>query len=228
MRVLTELYDECKSMESPAKDKSKKSSYYYDTSDLVIIALFASLGGVFSTFIGYLANLVRYTVGIPKIGQIFAGLHILWFVLVFLLTNRKVGSVVLCGIIKGFIELFSASHLGILVLYISTGEAIVFEVIFFSFFALIKSKRLLHLEIAVAAGFAAVSNIILQLNTFLGSALSFELFLLIIALCFISGVGFGGYLGQMLFHLFQQSHLLDWRDKIKEPADSYSKRGSSE
>ena len=215
-------------MESSASKHSKNPTYYYQTSDLVIIALFASLGGVFSSFIGYFANLVRLAIGLPQGGgQIFAGLHILWFVLVFLLTNRKVGTVILCGIIKGFVELFTASHLGIIALCVSTGEAIVFEIIYLGLSIFVKSRKFQHPKIVAAAGFSAVSNIIIQFNTFLGLALPPELFLLIVAICFASGIGLGGYLGLILYQLFERSGLLEWRREDKKHKNVNLKQESS-
>ncbi|MFX1282904.1 MAG: ECF transporter S component [Promethearchaeota archaeon] len=215
-------------MEPPPQNKLKKPTYYYETSDLVIIALFASLGGVFSSFIGYLGKLFGLAIGFPQGGgQIFAGLHILWFVLVFLQTDRKVGTVILCGIIKGFIELFSASHLGIIVLYVSIGEALVFEIVYFSLSILPKALKIESLILISAAGLAAVSNIVIRLNTFLGFALPLEIFILILGVCFISGVVFGGYLGLFLFQLFEQSRLLSWRKETKKPDKSFSSTKTS-
>jgi ABC-type thiamin/hydroxymethylpyrimidine transport system permease subunit len=204
-------------MESSPKVNNK---LYFETSDLVIIALFASLGGILSAFIGHLGKLISLLIGFPKGGgQIFAGLHIIWFVLVLLNTNRKTGAVLLCGIIKGFIELFSASHIGVLVLYISIGEALVFEIIYFSLSIFLKVKWQ-DLGIILAAGFAAISNIVIQINTFLGFALPLEILLLILVLCFISGMGFGGFLGLKFFQLFQQSGILNWRKDPEEPNNS--------
>lgn len=213
-------------MESSPKVKSKM---YFETSDLVIIALLASLGGVLSTFISYLGKSISLIIGLPKGGgQIFSGLHILWFVLVFLNTDRKAGTVLLCGIIKGFIELFSASHLGVVVLYVSIGEALIFEIVYFSLSILLKVGKWQDLGIILAAGLAAVSNIVIQINTFLGFTLPFEIFLLILVLCFISGMGFGGYLGLTLFQLFQQSGILNWRKDPKEPDNTSSRQETFE
>ena len=49
--------------------RKKDQNYYYETSDLVIIALFSGLGGILSTFVGYLGNLVNSFLGIPFGGK---------------------------------------------------------------------------------------------------------------------------------------------------------------
>ena len=50
--------------------------YYFSTKDLVTIALLSALGGVLSTYIGYLGNMVNHIIGVPfGAGQFLAGLH---------------------------------------------------------------------------------------------------------------------------------------------------------
>ncbi len=213
-------------MESPQTNRSEKHSYYYETSDLVIIALFAALGGVSSSVIANIANL--FNAIIPGGGQIFAGLHIFWFVIVLLFTNKKVGAIILTGIIKGFIELFMGSPLGIIVVFISVGEAIVFEVVYFFLTSILFLRKFDHIRIAVAAGFATATNVIILLNILLGKGLPYELILLMLIFSFFSGIIFGGYLGLILFQLFQQSGLLDWRKGTKKPHDSSSMQETSE
>ena len=122
--------------------------------------------------------------------------------------------------IKGFIELFSASHLGVVVLFISIGEALIFEIAYLIFSFLLKIRNFHDLEIILAAGLAAVSNIVIQINTFLGYALPLEIFLLLLVLSFISGMVFGGYLGVIFFQLFERSGILNWRKDPKGSDDS--------
>ena len=53
------------------------------TRGIVTIAVLASLGGVLSTFVGYLGNLVNLALGVPfGAGQFMAGLHVFWLVVV--------------------------------------------------------------------------------------------------------------------------------------------------
>lgn len=64
--------------------------YYFSTRDLLTIAILASLGGVMSTYVGYVANVINRLVGVPfGAGQVVAGLHILWIVLILAITGKK-------------------------------------------------------------------------------------------------------------------------------------------
>ncbi|NHJ01223.1 MAG: hypothetical protein EAX86_03730 [Candidatus Heimdallarchaeota archaeon] len=195
-----------------------KSAYYFETVDLVIIALFAALGGAFSAYIGNLGRII-FGSSLPGGGQLFSGLHIFWYVLIFYFTNQKKGVVTTTGIIKGFIEIFSSSSLGIMALIIAFASALIFEVCFFVFSNFMKTKRLDHLLIAISAGFASASNVIIQLETFFASFttsnIPSEWIFVMFAFSFISGVVLGGYLGYIAFKLFENSNLLTWR-KIKE------------
>lgn len=205
-------------MESSLDEKSTIPSYYFETSDLVIIALFAALGGVFSNVVANIANLFNrlFTGG----GQLFAGLHVFWFVLIYFLTRRKKGAVLLAGVIKGLIELFMGNPLGIIVVVISIGEAIVFEIAILVF-SPITSPRFDHIRIALAAGGATATNMIILLNILLNQGLPLELIFMMLTFSFISGIIFGGYLGLLFYQLFQQTGLLDWRKDLKEKRDVY-------
>ncbi|MFW9902934.1 MAG: ECF transporter S component [Candidatus Thorarchaeota archaeon] len=199
-------------MSSP-EEKSGFPSYYFETSDLVIISLFAALGGVFSSVIANIANLFNTLVAGG--GQLFAGLHVFWFVLVYFLTRRKIGAVILTGIIKGLIELFMGNPLGIIVVLIAIGEAIVFEIVILTLSKLITQKYD-HIRIVLAAGGSTSTNMIILLYILLGKGLPPELILLMLIFSFFSGIIFGGYLGIIITHVFQQSGLLDWRKEVEE------------
>jgi len=205
-------------MESSSDEKTTIPSYYLETSDLIIIALFAALGGVFSNIVANVANLFNslFAGG----GQLFAGLHVFWFVLVYFLTRRKKGAVLLAGIIKGLVELFMGNPLGIIVVLISIGEAIVFEIIIL-ILSPITSQRFDHIIIALAAGGATTTNMIILLNILLNQGLPLELILMMLIFSFLSGIIFGGYFGLLFYHLFQQTGLLDWRKGLKEKRDVF-------
>ncbi|MFX0013724.1 MAG: ECF transporter S component [Promethearchaeota archaeon] len=207
-------------MESSQNDNQSSPSYYYETSDLVIIALFAALGGVLSSVIANIANI--FNIIVAGGGQLFAGLHVFWFVLVFLFTKRKKGTVILTGIIKGFIELFTGNPLGVVAVIISVGEASVFEIIYLSLSALISSQKFDHIKIVVAAGLGTATNMIILIGILLGKGLPFQLILIMTFFSLISGIFLGGYFGLILFQLFQQSGLLSWRKETIESEDSSS------
>ena len=187
--------------------KSKKSHPYFQTNDIVIIALFCSLGGIFSTFTGYFANLLNSIIGVPfGGGQILAGLHIFWLVLIFLLVDRKIGVVLLAGILKGFIEFFTGNAHGLLVILLSTSQGLILEIFFLLFLG---SKR--KSIIVIAAGTAGISNIVLQQIIFFNSQIPITFLVLIGIISFVSGVIFGGFLPLSVYHIFIQSSILQWR-----------------
>ena len=195
----------------PELVKQRKKDPYLQTSDLVIIALFSSLVGIFSTFIGYLANLLNSVLGIPfGGGQILAGVHIFWLVFIYLLTDRKVGVAVSAGILKGFIEFFTGNAHGLLVILLSASQGFIIELILILFLA---TKR--NSIIALAAGFAGLSNVILQQILFFNSQIPITFLTLIGIISFLSGLILGGLFPISVFYVFKQSTILQWRKPRK-------------
>ncbi|MCJ2532418.1 MAG: ECF transporter S component, partial [Candidatus Thermoplasmatota archaeon] len=89
------------------------------TKDLVTIALLSALGGVLSTYVGYLGNLMNHIVGVPfGAGQFMAGLHVLWIILAIGITKKK-GAGTVTGALKGVVELFTGSTHGIVIVVVS-------------------------------------------------------------------------------------------------------------
>ncbi|HEY3421939.1 MAG TPA: ECF transporter S component [Methanocellaceae archaeon] len=160
--------------------------YYFSTRDLLVIAILASLGGVLSTYVGYLGNIVNHLVGVPYgAGQIMGGLHILWMVLILAITGKK-GSGALAGLLKGFVEFISGSHLGIFVVLLSFVEGIFTEIGFWPFQ---KHRKLAYI---IAGGLGSFANVLVfQVvyrvydNIFLFGAVSL--------LALISGLVFAGF-----------------------------------
>ncbi len=196
--------------QSSLSEGNKKSSYF-KTEELVIIALFAALGGMSSTFIANIARAIFLPLGIPGSGQIASGLHIIWFVLIYLMINKKIGAVLLSGFIKGFIELFTGNSIGIMAMIVAVGAGITFEVTIYLYTRIIKTKSYQHIGIALAAGLASLSNIVIQLETFIGRNLPPEIFTLILVFSFLSGILLAGYLGIIIYNVFERSQILDWR-----------------
>jgi energy-coupling factor transport system substrate-specific component len=191
--------------------EGKNKSYYFKTDELVIIALFAALGGISSTFIGNIARAIFLPLGIPGSGQIASGLHIIWFVLIYLMVHKKFGAVLLSGFIKGFIELFTGNSIGIMAILVAVGAGFTFEVTIYLYTRVVQAKSYHHVGIALAAGLASLSNIVIQLETFIGRNLPPEIFVLIMIFSFLSGVFLAGYLGIVIFKVFERSQILDWR-----------------
>ncbi len=194
--------------------KKKKTIRYYETSDLVIIALFSALGGIFSTFIGYLGNLINHIIGIPfGGGQILAGLHVFWIVFIYLLAKRKVGTALMAGILKGFVEFFSGSAHGILVVVLSGTQGLIIE-IFIIVFLSTQNKSIL----SVAAGFSSLSNVITQQILFFNSQIPILFIGFIGLLSFISGFFLGGLFAISTWQLFDRSVVLNWRKTPSDPS----------
>lgn len=163
--------------------------YYFTTRDLLTIAILASLGGVLSTYVGYIANVINHLVGVPYgAGQVIAGLHILWMVLILAITGKK-GSGALGGFLKGFVEFISGSRLGIYVVLFSLIEGIFTEI---GFWPLKKYRSLSYMVAGGLGSFAYVlgQQLVNQVydNIFLFGAVS--------ALSVISGAVFAGYFGK--------------------------------
>ena len=189
----------------------QQSSYYFETSDLVIIALFAALGGLSSSVIANIARAIFFPLGIPGSGQIASGLHIVWFVLIYCWVNEKLGAVMLAGVMKGVVELFTGNTFGIIAFILAVGGALTFEVSVYILTKFFRNKRTQHVTIAISAGLASVSNVVIQIQTFIGYNYLPEIFLLFIVLIFLSGVLLGGYLGMAIYKVFEQTSILDWR-----------------
>ncbi|MDI6897193.1 ECF transporter S component [Methanocella conradii] len=162
--------------------------YYFTTRDLLTIAILASLGGVMSTYVGYLANVINRLVGVPYgAGQVVAGLHILWLILILALTGKK-GSGILGGALKGFVEFISGSHLGLFVAFFSLVEGIFTEIGFWPF------KKYRGLSYMAGGAMGAFAYVLAQQlanqvfdNVFLFGAVSL--------LSIFSGAVFAGYFG---------------------------------
>lgn len=189
----------------------KTAPHYYDTGDLVIIALFSALGGILSTFIGYIGRLINnmFLVSFGA-GQIVAGLHIFWITFIYLLTDRKVGTALLAGIIKGFVEFFTGSAHGILIILISGTQGLVIELFVILFLS--TNSRLI---ISIASGFSSMSNVIIQQILFFNSQIPLYLIGFISLISFISGIIFGGLLSLSMFNLFRKSTILNWKKPLK-------------
>jgi ABC-type thiamin/hydroxymethylpyrimidine transport system permease subunit len=160
--------------------------YYFSTKDLLLIALLCCLGGVMSTYVGYLGSTLGSLTGIPMGGQVMAGLHVFWIVLVLALVDRK-GAGVVAGLLKGFVELISGGHLGVLVIPASLLEGIFAEI---GFWPLKKYRAIAY---PLAGGLSAWANILVT-QTIFNAFPGIDLFVGISLLAFASGIAFAGYL----------------------------------
>jgi energy-coupling factor transport system substrate-specific component len=174
-------------------------SYYFTTRDLVTIAVLSALGGALSTFVGYLGLLLNTAVGTPfGAGQFLSGLHVFWIVLAAGLI-RKTGSATAAGLLKGFVEFFTGSTHGIVVVLVSLIQGLIIDI---GFYAIGQRDSLPFWYII--GGFAAASNVLIfQLFFFSGAPHIFLVLLIILA--FSSGIIFGGYFGHATTYLVLES-----------------------
>ncbi|MEA1993037.1 MAG: ECF transporter S component [Euryarchaeota archaeon] len=172
------------------------SRYYFKTRDLVVIAVISALGGVSSTYIGYLGNLVNRFLGVPfGAGQFLAGLHIFWITLGYGLTKKR-GTGTMIGVLKAFVELFSGGKLGIFVLVLSGVQGLTVDLVF-----LLMGKRR-FIPYLIAGGVATGINVII-FQLFFAPYNAATLFLLIASISFFSGIAFAGYFSYSVLEILE-------------------------
>ena len=174
------------------------------TKDLVTIALLSSLGGVLSTYVGYLGNLMNHMVGVPfGAGQFLAGLHVVWIVLAIGLTKKR-GAGTVTGIVKGIVELFTGSTHGIVIVVVSSVQGIVADTVLFSNRA--KEKRD-YVSYTMAGGLASAMNVIV-FQAFFFAGVPWVLIAMLCMLAFASGMIFGGWLSIEMLETMEYAGLL--------------------
>jgi len=180
---------------------AKSARFKFDLRDLVLIALLSAVGGVLSTYVGYLGNLINRLFGVPfGAGQLIAGVHVLWPLLARAII-RKFGSGTLTGLIKGLVEFLSGGTHGIVIVLIS-----VIEGLFVDVGMSMSSRR--SLGVMMLSGAVASAT-----NVFVFQAIYFASIPLIVilgmaGLAVISGAFFGGYLAWDLHGLLRASNLV--------------------
>jgi energy-coupling factor transport system substrate-specific component len=169
--------------------------------DLVLIALLAAAGGVLSTYIGYLGNLINRLFGVPfGAGQLIAGLHIVWALLARLLIGRF-GAGTLTGVLKGAVEFLSGGTHGVVVVLVSLVEGLLVDLGMG-----ILPRRSLVLTM-IAGAVASASNVfVFQAIYFSGVSLHF--ILVMAGLALVSGAVFGGYLAWDVERLLVASRIV--------------------
>jgi ABC-type thiamin/hydroxymethylpyrimidine transport system permease subunit len=183
---------------------------YLATKDLVTIALLSALGGVLSTYVGYLGNLMNHMIGVPfGAGQFMAGLHVLWIILAIGITKKK-GTGTATGLIKGVVELFTGSTHGIVIVVVSVIQGITVDAVLFSDRA--KERRDYTTYAVAGAVSSAVNVIVFQALFFSGVPL-----ILIAMLCMLAGASgmiFGGWLAIEMLEALEQAGMLIGRKEI--------------
>jgi ABC-type thiamin/hydroxymethylpyrimidine transport system permease subunit len=126
----------------------------FKTKELALIIILSGLGGAVSVPLGYVGNFLN-TLPILPFGspQILSGIHVLWFLLAWLLT-RRTGSATFAGAVNGLVELSLFSFHGVQVFPISILEGIVVDLV------LSAPWRTFRAKAAVASGLSASSNVL--------------------------------------------------------------------
>lgn len=164
--------------------------YYFTTKDLVTIALISALGGVLSTYIGYLGNMVNHIIGVPfGAGQFMAGLHVTWIMLSLGITRKK-GAATVTGLLKGIIELFLGSTHGIVIVAVSLMQGAIPDLVLFR--DRTKEERGFA-TYGLAGGLSAASNVLVFQALFFSDVPAI-LIIMLCALAAASGIIFGGWL----------------------------------
>lgn len=174
---------------------------WLDVREIVLIALLSAVGGVLSTYIGYLGNLINRFFGVPfGAGQLIAGLHVLWPLLARSLIGRF-GSGTLTGVTKGLVEFLSGGTHGVVIVFISFVEGLLVDL------GMGMSRRR-SLSVSMLSGTAASAlNVFLfQLIYFSGVSIWFVLFMA--GLSAVSGALFGGYLSWDLHRILVRSRMV--------------------
>jgi energy-coupling factor transport system substrate-specific component len=133
--------------------------------------------------------LLNTAIGTPfGAGQFLSGLHVFWIILAAGLL-RKPGVATATGLLKGFVEFFTGSSHGLVIVLVSLIQGVIVDI----GFTAMKQRDAMPLY-AIIGGFSAASNVIaFQLLFFSGAPLVFLLLLVILAFC--SGIIFAGYFG---------------------------------
>ena len=169
----------------------KEKEFYFNTHDLLMMAAFAAVGGIASSYINMLGDFFQSLLGFAGTTQWAAGLHILWLMMAAVII-RKPGAASLAGVLKGGVEFFSGNTHGLLVLIINIAAGLIIDLVFL----LNNKKSTFNIWFYLAAGLSAVSNIVVfQIFASLPTEI-----LTIVAIgiasisAFISGIIFGGVL----------------------------------
>ncbi len=166
---------------------------YRQPRKLGILILLSSLGGITSFFVGYAGDFLSFIpVGRFIAGQLLAGLHVFWLILVAIIVKHR-GAATVAGGLKGLIEMFMPNHLGPFVFLMSLFEGFVIDVVRAPF------RRVSPTLVYLASGFSAASNVlVLQLFVFpnlpLIAEISTSVYAGMYTTSFFSGILFGGYL----------------------------------
>jgi energy-coupling factor transport system substrate-specific component len=179
----------------------RRRGYYFSTRDLVLVAAVSAAGGVLSTYVGYLGNLLNSAFGVPfGAGQFMAGLHVFWFVLARAIVGRT-GAGALAGVLKGLVELFAGSTHGLPIVAVSAVEGVLVDLLSLPF------ARPPLGAMCLAGAVSSASNVIVFQAMYF-SGVSWGYVGLMVLFAAISGAVFGGYFTAGVLDVVETAGLL--------------------
>lgn len=205
-------------MAEPGIERNVKPKYYLSNRDLLVIAILSGIGGVLSTYIGYLGNLLNRMFGVPfGAGQFVAGLHVFWIILAAGLVRRP-GAATAAGLLKGLVEMLTGSTHGIAIVLVSLVQGLVVDLVLWAM------RRHTLASYSIAGGLSAASNVfVFQILYFSGAPISYILF--IGGLAFISGCLLAGSFGHSVLDLIRDARLLRLKPGREQPDETSARSG---
>lgn len=185
--------------------------HYMSTRDMLVIAVLSGIGGVMSTYVGYLGNLLNRLFGVPfGAGQFVSGLHVFWIILVAGLVRRP-GAATAAGLLKGVVELLTGSTHGVAIILVSLVQGFMVELVL-----LILRRHTLPAYV-LAGGISAASNVLVfQLLYFSGAPLQY--LALITLFAFLSGTLLAGSFGHSVLQIILAARPIKIGGKLGAPA----------
>jgi energy-coupling factor transport system substrate-specific component len=141
-------------------------------------------------------------------GQALAGLHVFWLVLIMAIVDKK-GSGSLAGLLKGFMEFITGSHLGILAIPTSFLEGIFAEIGFWPF-----KKYSRTAAFVIAGGLGSWANVLIT-QTIFSAFPGIYMFGSFSVFAFISGLIFGGYMSLGIYRVLAEAGVINDTHKAK-------------
>ncbi len=177
----------------------------FGSQNLAAIALLSTLGAISSVGVGYAGKVLSFTPLGPVAGQLLAGLHVFWLILVVAVVRNR-GSAFVAGALMGLIEMVLPNHLGPFVFFMALLEGVVIEL------ALLPFRRATQAAMVFAAGFSSASNVlVLQVFEILPVSFPMEVYAAMYAASFLSGLALGGYLSVRSLDALERFIRGSWR-----------------
>jgi len=166
-----------------------------------MMAALAALGGVVSTYVNAVGDLIQSIFGFAGTTQWAAGLHVLWLTLAVGLT-RKQGAGTITGVLKGGVELLTGNTHGLLVVLVGVVAGLLVDLGFLPF-----RKKDSLAAYCLAGGLASASNVfVFQLFASVPSdTLAYWAMLLVAGVAFLSGLLFAGLLSRGLLNALRRA-----------------------